>query len=86
MPCSLPQTLRGRGLPPTDAVAHVHSGNTAPSLIRSVCNDLCAWVQNLSGPGLTTTLELPPVHTMQSHDTLELDFQLGCPGTVDADW
>ena len=66
--------------PYCDSAAHAHSGNTAPTAIT------CSWVQNLSGPGLTTTLELPSMHTMHSHDILELDFQLGCPGTADFDW
>lgn len=42
-------------------------------------------LQNLSGPGLDAAITLPPLASLQAHDTLELDFKLSCPGSRDAD-
>ena len=42
-------------------------------------------LQNLSGPGLDAGITLPPLVTLQAHDTFELDFELSCPGSRDKD-
>ena len=44
-----------------------------------------AVLQNLTGPGLHADITLPPLVTLQAHDTFELDFELSCPGTRDKD-
>ena len=71
------------------AEAHSRFAAEAAILPDSVCvmqaMPPCVLAQNLSGPGLDADVTLPPLATLQAHDTFELDFSLGCPGSRDVD-
>ncbi|DBA77212.1 TPA: hypothetical protein ACH3X1_009783 [Trebouxia sp. C0004] len=59
---------------------HLHAKLSRPALTVPVFVN-----QNLSGPGLDADITLPPLVTLQAHDTFELDFELSCPGSRDKD-
>ena len=59
---------------------------SANSLLNvSAASAMMLQLQNLSGPGLSATVALPPLEALHAHDTFELDFTLSCPGDRDRD-